>query len=1057
MSAYTTMAAAVRGDSKGEIALVDVEHGLAVVADGSGGAAGDAAAGAAARAALEALIAGKTVEEAFQAAHAAAAPKLAADPSAGASLLVAQIERTGMLAVGHLGNARLYVARKHERRALPEPAAPRYCPRVEAGDGTAMVCLTRDHSSVCDMVEAGHLPRDAARRHPLRARVTKGVRGGEATAPDVARVGLYPGDRVVLCTDGLWDSVDDVDLLAPLVAHDHAEAASKKLADAADRSAHALVVIDCFPSRDRDAAQASAAGRQGAGQERQGERPRDDGKKGGEEGRRGSAPRGGGRGASKGDGEKDERNILERYGRDLTAQARANGIDPVIGRQREIQELAQALLGRRKANAVLIGPPGVGKTAIVEGLALEMASGALGDRFASKRIVEVPMGALVAGTKYRGDFEERLQQVIDAAEADPELVLFIDELHTAMGAGATGSGSQDAADLLKPALSRGTMRLIGATTTAEYQAYIARDAAFERRFTVIDVKEPSVEHTIEILRGLRASFEKHYHVRIDQEAFEAAAKLSKRYITGRYLPDKAIDLIDRGCARLLVPLDGSRSEEVLRREHVVALVADMCDVDVELIGRDPREARERVSELDAFLRARIFGQDEALAVIARQLERSYGGLKDPKRPIASFMFVGPTGVGKTEAAKVVAEFLFGDRDRVLRIDMSEYQERHHVSRLIGSPPGYIGHQEGGQLTSPMLRQGARVVLFDEIEKAHPDVLLLLLQILDEGRLTDSHGQTASFHEAIVVMTSNLLQGGPSPAGNRVGFRLPGRDDAEEAAEPEDGEDLARRELARHLRPELVGRIGAVVTFLSLSPKAARAIVDKCCQGALQRLAAQGMRVDPPKGFVDSILERLGDLRFGARVIERLVNEAVGQLLEGTPPEGPDHDASVGAGMHASMRSSARNDMAILSLSPSTPADDGTLHSLVTRLCIGPQAVQVRHVSVSSGRIVLLAASLQAALAIARRHDELSGQPLGRLLHRGRVRLDDQGEPSGVGLHVLDLLVDVVTESRGAGQLVLTSAAYEALGLDERGGFAALPSPALEDLGSDIRLWIQESA
>ncbi len=1064
MSAYLRIAASEKGGAAGQIARFDEEGGVAVLADGTGGAAGEAMARAAVEPALKTLLAEGSVEKAFASAHQAACTQ-SEDEGAGASFIAAQIDRTGTLVVGHLGNVRVYIARKtNRRRGLPKPPAPLFCPPVQVGSvkpietAMSMVCLSRDHSAVCDMVEGGHLSAEDGRKHPLRGRVSKGLRAGPLTPPTVTHMRLFPDDRVLLCSDGLWDAVSDRDMLAALAEHHFADDACEALAErAGSKCSFAAVVIDCFPDRERDEArrnlqrghkaQRKKRASKKSGREKQkrpsSERPRSEQPRSNK--RRSSEP------PKNGD-------IIRRMGRNLTALAIAGKLDPVIGRKREVQQLAQALVARRKANAVLIGPPGVGKTAIVEGLALQMATGGLGDRFADKRIVEMSMGALVAGTKYRGQFEERLQEVIRIAEDDPELVIFMDELHTAMGAGATSGSATDAADLLKPALSRGSMRLIGATTTEEYQKYIARDAAFERRFIVIDVKEPSVGHTIEILQGLRPSFEKHYQVQIVDEAFEAAATLSKRYIPGRYLPDKAIDLIDRACARLLVPLTPTPGDgSTLRRDHIVKLVADMCDVDIELIGRDVREARERVGELLSYLTARLFGQDAAMGVVARQLKRAYGGLKDPKRPIASFLFAGPTGVGKTETAKVVSEFLFGDRDRVLRIDMSEYESRWAVSRLIGAPPGYIGHDEEGQLTGPMLRQGARVVLFDEIEKAHPDVLLVLLQILDEGRLTDSHGRVASFHEAVIVMTSNLLQSGPvARKAKQLGFALPKKGaQSEEAEEQVEDDSAARSELAKQLRPELVGRIGAVVTFSSLSPEAAKAIVNKCCNSALQRLQAQGVALQLPDGFQQRVLERLGDLRFGARMVERLVDEEVGKLLDRSQPSAGRSDASMGASMHASMRGSARNDVAMLALElpEGVDADEAKLHALVAKVCIGAQAAQVRHVDACEGRVVVLAATLRAALAIARRHDSLDGKGLRRLVHRGRVQLDEQGNPRGVGLHVLEMLRGVLAEHREtAGQLVLSSAAHEALDADARAGFVPLESETLRAMGSDISLW-----
>jgi ATP-dependent Clp protease ATP-binding subunit ClpC len=594
---------------------------------------------------------------------------------------------------------------------------------------------------------------------------------------------------------------------------------------------------------------------------------------------------------------------LDRHGRDLTAEARAGRLDPVIGRDAEIDQVVEVLARRTKNNPVLVGEPGTGKTAIVEGLAARVAAGRVPVALRDVRVVALDLAGMVAGTKYRGEFEERLTAVIDEiTAAGRSLVIFVDELHLVVGAGSAQDQAMDAASILKPALARGDLQLVGATTPEDHRRYIERDAALDRRFEVVRVPEPTPEATAEILRGLRPRYEEHHHVRITDAAIDAAVTLSVRYLRDRYLPDKAVDLIDRAAARsgLRVPGDqpDHRVEELVRAREVAADAGDservaLLDRELErlVLENGPRDRqitarevaevvadrtgipvadlttseRKRLLELEDHLHRRVVGQHRAVEAVADAVRSARAGLASPDRPSGSFLFLGPTGVGKTELARALAAALFGSDERMVRLDMSEYGDRASATRLIGAPPGYVGHEEAGQLTEPVRRDPYTVVLLDEIEKAHPEVVATLLQVLDAGRLTDSRGRTVDFRHAIVVMTSNL-----------------GAEEILAAAAAGRPVESIREQLMfavrRHLRPEFLNRIDDVVLFEALDRAEIREIAEMMLAGTRARLAAQGVElvVDP------EALDRLAELghrpEYGARPLRRVVAREVERRL-----------------------------------------------------------------------------------------------------------------------------------------------------------------------------------
>jgi ATP-dependent Clp protease ATP-binding subunit ClpC len=612
---------------------------------------------------------------------------------------------------------------------------------------------------------------------------------------------------------------------------------------------------------------------------------------------------------------------LDEYSRDLTRMAKEGKLDPVIGRAGEVETTIEILSRRTKNNPVLIGDPGVGKTAIVEGLAQRIVNDEVPETLSGKRVLALDLSGLVAGTQYRGQFEERLKKVIDeVSEASEEQIIFIDELHTVVGAGAA-EGSMDASNMLKPALARGELRLVGATTIDEYRKNIEKDAALERRFQPVLVGEPSVDDTIDILRGLRDRYEAHHRVKITEEAIVAAAELSDRYVTDRFLPDKAIDLMDQAAARVRLrsktkPEDTRELEDEIGRltcekDQAVAgedfgkaqelkdrirefqdrlgavktgrqPVAEVTAEDIaEVVSRATgipvsqltEEERERLMRLEEQLHERVVGQDEAVTAVAEAIRRSRAGLSDPNRPIGSFLFLGPTGVGKTELARALAEALFGEEAAMVRIDMSEFQERHTVSRLVGAPPGYVGYEEAGQLTESVRRRPYSVLLLDEIEKAHPDVFNILLQILDDGRLTDSQGRTVDFKHTVIIMTSNL-------GAERIQAHARRNESFEELKEDMD------RILRNTLRPEFVNRIDEVIVFRALNRTQIADIARLLLDRTARRLGAQGIEVEFTQEAVDLVAEEGFDPEFGARPLRRTIqrrvdNELARMILSGS--------------------------------------------------------------------------------------------------------------------------------------------------------------------------------
>ena len=555
---------------------------------------------------------------------------------------------------------------------------------------------------------------------------------------------------------------------------------------------------------------------------------------------------------------------LAQYARNLTQAAAKGELEPLIGRNDEIEAMIRVLGKKTKNNPLLIGEPGVGKSALVEGLAARISRGDVPPMLKGTQICALDMAQMIAGSKYRGEFEERIKKVLANVEEAGNVILFIDEMHTLIGAGSSSEGSMDAANILKPALARGRVRVIGATTYKEYRKYVEKDAALARRFQRVDVRDPSHEETLHILRGLRARYEQYHHVTIEDAALQAAVELSARYVSDRYMPDKAIDLIDEAASMIKMRAwkqDGAQDKPAIGAGDVARVVAQWTGVPVERVGADDQQ---EMLNLERTLKRRIIGQDEAVATLARALRRSRAGLSDPTRPVGVFMLLGPSGVGKTELCKALSEALFGSEEALIRMDMSEYAEEATVSRLIGSPPGYVGHGEGGQLTDAVLKRPYSVVLFDEIEKAHPKVFNLLLQLLDDGHLTDSVGRKVNFRNTIVVMTSNA--GVSFDMDKRLGFATD--------AQPSDPGKAIMAQVKQTFRPEFLGRVDELILMHSLTQADGERIAALMLGNIARRLGAQGVMLEYDDG-VPALLAKEGvDAMSGARNLRRVITKRI---------------------------------------------------------------------------------------------------------------------------------------------------------------------------------------
>ena len=658
---------------------------------------------------------------------------------------------------------------------------------------------------------------------------------------------------------------------------------------------------------------------------------------------------------SKGNGSFNSTPTLNQYGTDLTKKAREGKLDPVIGRKQEIERVIQILSRRTKNNPCLIGEPGVGKTAIAEGLAQKIVAGDVPETLKNKRVVSLDISGMVAGAKYRGDFEERIKKCLNEVKKAGDVILFIDEIHTIVGAGSA-EGAVDAANILKPSLARGEVQVVGATTTNEYRKYIEKDAALERRFSPVMVEEPSKEDTIKILEGLRDKYEAHHNVKIPTEAIKAAVEYSTRYVNDRYLPDKAIDLVDEAASKVKMKtytkpealkkledeigkLDKEKEEAIatqnfekaaklrdkknekkkeletkqekwkstnskkvttLTPDDIANVIATWTGIPVNKITESENE---KLKNLEENLHKRVIGQDEAVTAVAKAIRRGRVGLKDPNRPIGSFLFLGPTGVGKTELSKALAENLFGNENTMIRVDMSEFMESHSVAKLIGSPPGYVGYDEGGQLTEKVRRKPYSVILFDEIEKAHPDVMNMLLQILEDGRLTDSQGRTVNFKNTVIIMTSNVGARLITDK-NKLGFSNSNNKEEDIKKEYEDTKKEVMAELKKQFRPELLNRIDDIIVFHKLNDADVKKIIDLMLNQVKNRLKEQDISIEIGDDVKELIAKKGTDINYGARPLRR----AIQNMLEDKIAEGI-LDGAVKAGKKA--KAEVKNDEIVI--------------------------------------------------------------------------------------------------------------------------------------------------
>lgn len=1010
--------------------LVDPAHGLAIVADGMGGErGGEIAARIACDAIADFVRAGTNYKPLLRRALDAAAHRVqsaaresAAHDRMGTTIAAIRvIADSALLEIAHVGDVRVYVHRRV--RSVPLlAAAPSYCPQL-VSDASVLVCVTRDHSPLCELVERGHVDRSLVRKHPLRGKVSRILGHDEDVAPDLLALHLVLGDRVMICSDGLWDVVDAATIGGILDATRDPDAACDELvaatlaAGAPDNIAVAVLDWGEAPRRAHEAM------------------PKIAGEVAGQNERRGAAPLAG---------------VLAELGRDLNAAAARGELDPVIGREREVRELGRVLAHRRKSNALLIGEPGVGKTSIVEGLAQRLAAGNVAEELSGLRLISIPINDLIAGTKYRGDLESRIKDLIHAAE-DRSIVLFLDELHAAV----SGSGESAAAviaNALKPALARGTIRLIGATTRAEYERHLAPDEALTRRFEIIEIAEPTKDDTLAIVRGLRPRLAAHYRVTLADEALDAAVELADRFLPDRRYPDKAIDLLDHASSRLRLRTL-SRHEHpslpTIGRREIAEAVAERARIAVDVVLRDPRQP---ASDLVASLRSRIKGQDDALAQIAAAIRRRQLGVDDPMQPI-SMLFTGPTGVGKSATARALAELVFGRANALVKLDMSEYAERHSVSRLLGAPPGYVGHGEEGQLTGPVRRQPACVVLFDEIDKAHPDVLLVLLQILQDGVVTDTRGHVTSFRETIVVMTANL-------SVEPVAQRIPGFHAADQPI-PTDEIDAARRKaLTAHLRPELVGRIGGVVPFRALDGDDIAGIIDLVVGRIEDRLRSQGVAAPDRAGVRVRVGDRVNRLPFGVRQLARIAEEEVGRALDA---------ASVAAVSDRVLLDTTRTRglaaMLVIDVVGSTrflhdrgdTAFSDFIAQLIRACRTHTSSADLQHLKCIGDGVFCCYGSVDSAIDMGRDIVEIvkgSGVPhLRRVVHYGRLRHGPDGERLGLEVHHLFRIEAASNDALPAAPFVVSSAARDKLAEVRRAHLVHAGAFQLTGFADAADLWL----
>jgi len=806
-------------------------------------------------------------------------------------------------------------------------------------------------------------------------------------------------------------------------------------------------------------------------------------------------------GAGRGAGE----SALAKYGKDYSAMAREGKLEPIVGRRAELKQMVRVLLRKQKSNPVLLGEPGVGKTALVEGLALYAVQEDAPPEVRRMRIIEIPVSSLVAGAKYRGDFEERLQAIIQEAEADPDVVIFFDEIHTIVGAGG-GGDAMDAANILKPALARGKFRCIGATTPAEYRRHIEKEAAFERRFQPVTIAEPTPGEAREILAVLRPRYEEHHQVEIEDSALDAAVSLSVRYIQDRRLPDKARDLLDQACVTkrigTLGPVKpGTDGAMTVTEGDIAGVVAEWTGIPVE---RLTATQRERFAHMEEHLAKRVVGQAEAVHAVSSTIRTAMSGLARPNRPYGVFLFTGPSGVGKTELGKALAEFLFDDEKHLVRLDMSEYQEEHSVSKLIGSPPGYVGHEEGGRLTDAVRTTPYTVVLLDEIEKAHPKVFDLFLQIFDDGRLSDARGRVADFSNTVIILTSNVTAGqGPAARAPKVGFLRSEKGPV--AAEPSENE--VTRILLERFRPEFVNRISRIVTFHSLGAREIRSIVDKLMEGIRGRLQQHGIGLQIAPGGYDALMSKGFRPEFGAREMERVVEREVVQplaqgIMEGRfnkgdsitvdgsaggvvlRPSGADDALLCGSVLKTNLAPRSRERVAMLLVDVVSSTEIilnrgdtryfGVIRDLHGRFTHHPLAGSMRFLKGTGDGFLAVYGRVEDAVQVARDVRDASRIDTGPLVslryvvHTGAVKVGADGDPLGEEVHRLfrvgvvkeidnlkTMAPQVADRSPGEGKVVLTRAALESLPAALRAEFVALGTYQLRGFAEAEELWVEK--